>query len=84
MIMIVVAVRDRVANVFGQPHYVLSVGGAIRAFGDEINRQAPDNQFSKHPMDYDLFQLGTFDDHDGSFACGTPKQLAIGKDLVIK
>lgn len=81
----VVCVRDRAADCFGQPQFVLSVGAAIRGFGDEINRAADNNGFYKHPEDFDLYELGTFDDQDATFECSeSPRQIAIGKDLVRK
>lgn len=79
---VVLAVRDRAADVFGQPHFAVHVGSSIRGFGDEINRAAPDNAFNKHPEDFDLYELGTFDDATGVFECHTPRQVAVGKDLV--
>lgn len=78
----IVAVRDRAADVFGQPFFVPSIGGAIRSFGDEVNRKDSNNAFSQHPEDFDLYLLGEYDDNDGSFATVAPKQVAVGKDLV--
>lgn len=78
----ILAVRDRAADVFGQPMFAPSVGLAIRGFGDEINRAAPDNQLNKHPEDFDLYSLGLFDDSTGEFNCHSPKMVAIGKDYV--
>lgn len=77
---IVCAMRDRASDLFGQPVFVNAVGAAIRGFGDEINNK--EAQISKHPEDYDLYQLGTYDDETGAFDCGTPRQIAIGKDMV--
>lgn len=62
---VVVAVRDRQAEVFGQPVFAVSVGTAIRSFSDEVNRVSPDNALNKHPEDYDLYQLGVFHDTNG-------------------
>lgn len=81
MLYMVLCVRDRAADVFGQPHFATSVGAAIRGFSDEINRDAENNVFAKHPDDFDLYKLGTFDDATGSFDCGKPAQIAVGKDL---
>lgn len=83
MELIIVAVRDRAADVFAQPNFVHSVGGAIRSFSDEINRVAHDNVLNKHPEDFDLYQLGVYDDNSGLFVSDKPKQIAVGKDLFI-
>lgn len=82
MIYIVLAIRDRAADCFGQPIFVANRGGAIRSFGDEINRKVENNQMNSHPEDFDLYELGTFDDQTGTFESQTPRQLAVGKDLV--
>lgn len=80
----VFSVRDRIADVFGRPFFVPTVGQAIRSFGDALN-STDDNEMVKHPDDFDLFHLGEFDDETGIFECLTaPKQVAVGKDLKIK
>jgi len=77
------SVRDRAIDAFGQPFYAASVGGAIRGFSDEINRAHENNQLHKHPDDFDLYQLGEFDDATGTFEPTRPQQIAVGKDLLI-
>lgn len=82
MILKIVAVRDRAADVFGQPNFVASIGAAIRAFGDEVNRSGdPNNAFNKHPEDFDLYEIGEYDDSTAELIPIKPRQLAIGKDL---
>lgn len=81
---LIVVVRDRVADVFGQPSFVLSLGSAVRSFGDEVNRDVEGNAFFKHPDDFDLYALGSYDDADASFVVGVPRQVAIGKDLKVR
>lgn len=80
MILKIVAIRDRAADVFGQPNFVTSLGAAIRGFGDEINRKS-DSVLYQHPEDFDLYHLGEYDDSTATFHTGVPKQIAIGKDL---
>lgn len=83
MKLFIVAIRDRAADCFGQPNFVVSIGASIRSFGDEVNRAAPDNALNKHPEDFDLYELGEYDDAQASFALlPKPRQIAIGKDLV--
>lgn len=79
----VLAIRDRAADVFGQPIFVPSLGGAIRSFSDEVNRKAEGNALNQHPEDFDLYLLGEFDDATGEFLQQKPAQCAIGKDLYI-
>lgn len=82
MIYRIVAVRDRAADVYGQPTCVASLGAAIRGFGDEINRPADNNQFHKHPEDFDLYEIGSYDDATAELTPIRPRQVAVGKDLV--
>lgn len=79
----VFAIRDRAADVFGQPIFLASVGIAVRSFADEVNRADANNNLNKHPEDFDLYKLAEFDDDTGLFTQdGPPKQVAVGKDLV--
>lgn len=83
MILKICAVRDRAADCFGQPFFVPAIGGAIRSFGDEVNRKAEGNSLAAHPEDFDLYELGTFDDNTATFdLLKQPRQLAVGKDQV--
>lgn len=76
----VLVVRDRATDSFGNPMFFRHVNEGLRAFADEVNRA--DSQVAAHPEDYDLYLLGDFDPSTGLFACETPRQLAIGKDMV--
>lgn len=82
MKMQIVALRDTVANVYGQPMFVASIGGAIRSFGDQCQGEPTDqNQLAKHPGDFEMWHLGTYDDETGNFtifAHEDRKQLAHG------
>ncbi|WNK14229.1 MAG: nonstructural protein [Microvirus sp.] len=64
------SVLDTKADAF-MPIFCLSTTGqAVRAFADHVND--PQSQVSRHPGDYRLAQLGTFDD-----ARGTVEPLAL-------
>lgn len=85
MIHVICAVKDRAADAFGRPFFVATVGMAIRSFMDEVSRSADDNQLFKHPDDFDLFQLGTYDDSNGVVEClEDPKLLMLGKQAIQK
>lgn len=84
MIYTVVSVRDRAANAFGRPAFVTAAGAGIRSFQDELNRAGADNVMNQHPDDFDLFELGVFNDETGKFVLfDEPKQIAVGKQLVV-
>lgn len=85
MKLVIVAIRDRAVNAFGMPNFVPALGGAMRSFADEVNRKDSEgrNQLSAHPEDFDLFELGTYDDQEAVFELlERPRQVAVGKDLV--
>ena len=81
---VVVSVFDRASQLFSRPFFVQASGQAIRSFTDEVNRKdAERGDFSRHPDDFDLWQLATYDDGTGAFdACQA--MLVRGKDVVIR
>jgi hypothetical protein len=79
---IIISIKDRATDTFGRPVVYPARGAAIREFQDAINDpQAP---FSKHPGDYDLFEIGMWDDRLGVAINleGGPNLLASGSNLV--
>ena len=62
---LIFTVHDQKGETFMPPFFVPSRGLAIRAFEDCIN--SDDHHFGKHPADYTLFSLGSFDTDTGSF-----------------
>jgi len=85
MIYKIICVRDRAADLYGAPQCVGTTGAAIRGFSDEINRPDDKNSFYLHPDDFDLFELGSFNDEDAEFVIlSSPKQLALGRDLKVR
>ena len=82
MILFVVSVKDRAADVFNRPFFVPHRNVAIRDFTDEVNRVAGDNQLNKHPDDFDLYLLGEFDDARGAFVNNDPQVLVRAKDVL--
>lgn len=78
--MYVFSVKDRVADSFDNPFFMPAVGMAIRGFTDAINDDK--THLYKHPDDYDLYRIGTFDPLTGALTPELPVQLALGKELV--
>lgn len=77
----VFAVRDMKALAFLQPFFSNSVGSALRAFGDAVS----DNScpFAKHPEDYVLYEIGTYDDSTAELQSVSPvKMMACASDFV--
>lgn len=84
MKLIVCVVRDAAADVYGRPFFAVATGEAIRSFTDEVNRNAADNIMAKHPQDFELFELGHYNDEDATLDVGVPRSLIRGSDAVIK
>ena len=84
-ILTIVSVRDRAVDSYNRPFYVPTLGAAIRSFTDEVNRK--ESEMQAHPEDYDLYEMGTFDDQTGTFLPpdgGVPRVISRAQDLIIK
>lgn len=80
MVLVMVAVRDSALDAFMRPFFVPTTGIAVRSFQDEVKN--PDSPMSKHPEDFALFELGTFDEDTGKCQnLASPRQLVRGNDL---
>lgn len=75
MQLVMCAVRDAKTDAYNPPIFVISLGVALRSFDDEVNRQHENNMMYFHPEDFSLWQLGTFNDGEGTFEIITPRLL---------
>lgn len=79
----VVCVKDTAIDSFLMPFCVPAPGAAVRSFTDEVNRNDAGNAMFKHPDDYFLYELGSFDSATGAFvSLPTPRLLVRGSDVV--
>ena len=80
MINKVFAVKDIKVGAFMAPFFMRSKGEAIRAFTDFAN----DGQSmpSKHPEDFCLYEIGTWDDDTGSLVSIPMESLGLAADFV--
>lgn len=82
MIQVIVSVKDSAAQAFGRPVFVPAVPVAIRSFRDEVNREGSTDDLARHPDDFELYELGSFDDSTGIITLvDAPRMLARAKDL---
>lgn len=58
------AVYDHKSQTYGTPFFKTHMGVAIRDFGDAA--QDPQTTICRHPEDYQLFNVGEYDDSDAS------------------
>lgn len=80
MIYLLVSIKDRAIDAFQPLGNVRAEGEAIRVFKDMLaDTNTPQG---KHPDDYDLYIVGTFDDQTGYVEPeGKPRKLADGKTI---
>jgi len=57
------SVLDKKAQIYNSPVCLHNIGVACRAFGELANN--PDHAYGKHPGDYEIWELGTYDDSNG-------------------
>ena len=77
----IVTIRDSALNCYMRPVFVRALGEAIRSFQDEVNN--PQGELAKHPSDYELHHIGSYDDQTGQLIdLHTNELLARAKDLV--
>lgn len=82
---LIYAVKDRATDSFWTPMFYLAKGQATRQFQDEINNADKGNPLYAHPDDYDLYQLGSWDEQTGQLtSLERPELAARGKDVQIK
>lgn len=76
----VYAVFDVKAGVYGRPWYAENDGVARRLFSDGVND--PETPVARHPEDYTLFCVGSWDSASGKLAGREPEAVVNG--LVLK
>jgi len=66
------AVYDVKTGAYMRPFFSPARGMAVREFGDiAIDKSHP---IGKHPEDYSLFEIGSFDDQNGMLVCHTANE----------
>lgn len=76
------AIFDTKADMYNQPFMFTTNGQAIRAFSDLA---CDTNSFiSKHPDDYRLYRIGTFDDATGLLEPCRPEPLGMATEYIPK
>lgn len=74
-------VFDVKADAFSRPPFFMSTNGqAVRAFADLANDSNTD--VGRHPEDYRLMVLGTFDDNKGVVQGQDPTSLGFASEFV--
>lgn len=74
-----VSVRDIAMNAFMNPWFTPTTATAVRAFQNET--QNPESPMAKNPEDYELWELGSFDETTGLVSDNSPKRIARAIDF---
>lgn len=74
MIVKLFAVKDNASGVYDGPVPAQTEGIAMRNFTDMCNN--PDTAIAKHPEDFSLWCVGTWNDATGEIISGQPECLA--------
>lgn len=82
MMLVIVSVKDTAAQAFGRPIFVPTAAVAMRSFRDEVNRKDSTDDMARHPDDFELYEIGVFDDSCGMVTVADePRLIARAKDL---
>lgn len=74
------AIYDTKAKAYLPPWYMPEIGQALRVFSDAINDKT--TEFNKHPEDYTLFHLGSFDNQTAHCTLyDAPQSLGVGIEM---
>jgi len=89
MIQKIFTVYDSKTELFMQPFFMPTTGQALRSFEDTCNDES--TLFAKHPADFTLFEIGTYDDtncaivkHDAMVNLGTALEYVQKQNEVTK
>lgn len=77
----VFSVYDSKTEMYSHPMNFVTRGQGIRWFSDELEN--PQSQYSRHPEDFTLFELGEYDDNEGVFTNHEAK-VSLGTALELK
>lgn len=80
MIHQLIAVKDVKAGHYAKPVAVPTDAVGVRAFQDAVNDKS--TEYAKHPEDYEIWNIGTYDDNSGKVVASEPRQLASAVALI--
>lgn len=75
------SIFDEKASAYNLPFFYPQVPLAVRAFTDML--QNPNSVVSRHPADFSLYSIGSFDDNSGKLESSTePVFIARGSEIL--
>lgn len=79
---VIMAIRDVKAQAWLTPMFFHARGQGVRVFGDAVNGESGD--IAKHPEDYRLFEIGTYDENSGEIVGINPEFVTDGSSLLLE
>lgn len=76
------ALFDSQIAAFAQPYFSPTNGSALRAFADHVNDKT--SPVNKHPGDYSVYQLGSYDDQTGEIQPLKPARIGTALEYLNK
>lgn len=67
-----VCMYDKAAQSFNSPISTAGIGQLARAIGEAVNSPDKTEVFAKHPNDFQLFEVGHFDEKTGEIVPCVP------------
>lgn len=83
--LILVALKDCAVQAFMVPQAVMHKNSMVRALTDGLAKKAEKSpDWVNHPEDFELWEVGSFDDQTGVCSAASPPQMIVRlKDLVV-
>lgn len=75
------SIKDMAADAYQSPFVVQTTEVALRSFREAV--QNPESPFHKHPQDYALYHIGTFDQKRGVITPCDPYKLVDATSLLM-
>lgn len=75
------SIFDTKANLFHAPFWALTNEEGMRKFGDDARRA--ETVIARHPSDYHLYRVGTYNQATGEVAAEKATCLAIATDFIV-
>lgn len=73
------AIYDSKTQTFSQPMFMQSHGSMMRAWVDHVNESG--SNIGKHPEDYILYEIGSYDDEKAVFECIKHVSLGVASEV---
>lgn len=78
----IVSLKDTATQVFGTPFVVNAPAQAVRSLRDEVNSKDSTTDIRRHPGDFELYQIATYDEETGIVTAMSPSLVCRAKDLI--